>query len=275
MTGGCERIDTLRLAQANGSTPTEWPEAATSLRLPAETDADGRLWLPVSVDGSPPVPFLLQASAGAPALTGARPSGPEGGGAGRVRLDGALLPDIAGGVLVRNRRLSLGTAALLHQTVLLVAAEDWPHVRPAGGAAGVLGYDLLRRYVVELDAAGDSVVLHRSGFDFAALPDVRRLAVLSRRPYFEASLDPGGGDERWVRLLLEPADPTALCLDRPAGPDAELELGGRRLRPAAVPCSGPPADAAVRDGVLGAGALGVLRVVIDYESSRIGFAPLP
>lgn len=221
------------------------------------------------------MPFLLQASAGAPALTGARLSGQDAVGAGRIRLSGSLLPGIPGGVMIRNRHLSLGTAALLHQTLLLVAANDWPYVRPEGGAAGVLGYDILRRYVVELDAAGDTVVLHRSGFDFAELPDVRRLAVLARRPYFEARLDPDGSDDHWVRLLLEPADPTTFCLDRPLGRGAELELAGRRLRPAAVPCPGAPAREADRDGILGAGVLGMLRIVIDYQGGRVGFAPVP
>jgi 5'-nucleotidase len=206
LAAGCSRIDSLRLAHANGGTPVAWPSGEASLELEIRLTEDGRPWLPVSVDGSPVVPFLLQASAGAIALTGARASGFGPVAAGRLTLQEHLLPGIPGGRLIKQRRLELGALALGDQSLLLVSPADWPHGQPRGGPAGVLGYDLLRRFIVELDVDGRRLVLHRPrGLDIDAMMEVQRLAVLDRVPYFEAWLDRGQAQGRWLRLQFEPA----------------------------------------------------------------------
>lgn len=254
----------------------DWPAGTFSLELELELSADGRPWLPVSVDGNAPVPFLLQASAGAIAVTGARAAGFGPAGAGRITLQDGLLPGIPGGLFVRQRRLALDTLVLGDQSLLLVDAADWPHGQPRRGAAGVLGYDLLRRFVVELDLPGRSLRLYRAhALDVSGLPDVQRLAVLERTPYFEAWLETGEGPGRWLRLQLEPADPVGVCLDADA-PEGAVIIAGQRIELADTPCSAPPGarGPAGRDGVLGAGALQALVAVVDYPAGRIAFRAL-
>jgi len=238
-----------------------------------ELSADGRPWLPVSVDGNAPVPFLLQASAGAIAVTGARAAGFGPAGAGRITLQDALLPGIPGGLFVRQRRLALDALVLGDQSLLLVEPADWPHGQPRRGAAGVLGYDLLRRFVVELDLPGRRLTLYRAhALDVSGLPDAQRLAVLERTPYFEAWLEIADAPGRWLRLQFEPGDPVGVCLDD-APPEGAVILAGQRIELADAPCPASPGarGPAGRDGVFGAGALQSLVAVVDYPAGRIAF----
>lgn len=244
-----------------------------AVELALETTADGRTWLPVSVDDNPPVPFLLQASAGAVALTGARAAGFGPVGAGSLGLRDEVLPGIRGGLLIKQRRLALGPLQLAGQSLLLVAPADWPHGTPRGAAAGVLGYDLFRRFVVELDAGNGRLAVYRAGrLDVGGMPEVHRLAVLQRVPYFEASMETGGRAARWLRLQFEPAAPVGICLDEEPGPGV-VTLAGRAIPVDAAPCPavGPRGKQQGRDGVFGAGALPGLVVAVDYERGLIGF----
>ena len=272
---GCSRVDTLRLAHANNGTSVEWPAGVSSLQLSLRLSTDGRPWLPVSVDGSAPVPFLLHASSGAIAITGARAAGFGPVAAGRLVLSDGLLPGIPGGLLVKQRRLAIDGLVLGDQSLLLVDSADWPHGQPRRGAAGVFGYDLLRRFIVEFDLGGGRLVLHRptgQGMDPAA--ESRRLALLGRVPYFEAWLEAERGPGRWLRLQFEPGEPVGVCLDqRPRG--GFVVFSGQQIRLADAPCpasAGHPAGLP-RDGVLGAAAMDGLVVVVDYEGGWIGFRP--
>jgi hypothetical protein len=240
LVSACERIDSLRFAHANGGTPVDWPPGAPSVELEIQVSTDGRLWLPVSVDDSLPIPFLLQASAGAIALTGARPAGFGPVAAGSLKLRDELLPGIGGGLLVKQRKLVLGALRLDDQSLLLVESAGWPHGQPRGGAAGVIGYDLFRRFVVELDARGHRLSLYRrAGVDVGRMEEVQRLAVLDRVPYFEAWLEPAAGAGRFVRLQFEPAEPVAICLDDDSGPGV-VKIARREISVAAgTAYSGP------------------------------------
>jgi hypothetical protein len=272
---GCGRIDTLRLAHANGGTSLEWPPGARTVELELAPMADGRPWVPVSVDGSATVPFLLQPSAGAIALTGARAPGFGSMAAGALSLREGLLPGITEGLLVKQRRLEFGPVVLAEQSLLLVDLPDWPHPDPRRTAAGVIGFDLFRRATVELDLKEGRMTLSRPGeVDVAGMTDVRRLLVLERVPYFEAWLEPEDAPGKWVRLQFEPAEETAICLDREPGAGS-VTLAGQSIEVASVACR-PAASAgrmADRDGVFGAAALRSLAVAVDYSAGRIGFRP--
>jgi hypothetical protein len=271
---GCSRIDTLRLAQANAGTPMEWPAGARIVELQLEPMPDGRPGVLVSVDGSATVPFLLQASAGAIALTGARAPGFGSMAAGSLRLRQGLLPGISEGLLIKQRRLAFGSLVLADQSLLLVERSGWPHSDPRRAAAGVVGFDLLRRATVELDLDARRLTVSRPGLvDVDGMPDVRRLLVLERVPYFEAWLEAVDAPGRWVRLQFEPAEDTGICLDD-RDTAGSVTVAGHSMEIAGAPC--PPVSrrpTAHRDGLFGAAALRSLAVAVDYSNGRIGFRP--
>jgi hypothetical protein len=251
----------------------EWPPGEQSLEFDLVPTTDGRPWLPVVVDDRATVPFLLQASAGAIALTGARADGFGPFAAGSITLRAGLLPDIPGGLLVKRRGLALGPLVLGEQSLLLVEPAQWPHQQPQQAAAGVLGYDLFRRFSVELDLDAHQLRLYRPGaLDVGGMSEVRRLAVLRRIPYFEAWLETGNGAGRWLRLEFEPGREGGLCLDE--GPRrGHVTIAGQRIdiEPTACPVTGTARRHAGRDGVFGARALEGLVVAVDYPGGRIGF----
>lgn len=258
---------------ANEGTPVEWPVGATAVELALQRDANGRMWFPVSVDGKAAVPFMLQAAAGAIALTGARPGGAASAAAGRINLSRDLLPGVAGGRLVKRRTLRLGPLVLGDQSLLLVERAEWPHGQPAGPAAGVLGYDLLRRFPVEIDPAQGRLVVHRRTPSLRNMGVIQRLAVLERLPYFEAWLEPVRGSGRMLRLQFEPGVAGGICLDQ-GGQPGFVELAGRQLEVPETPCDESVPSArpnAGRDGVFGARALDGLAVLVDYRGGQVAF----
>jgi hypothetical protein len=253
----------------------EWPPGARTVELQLVPMPDGRPWVPVSVDGSATVPFLLQPSAGAIALTGARAPGFGSMAAGSLSLRDGLMPGITQGLLIKQRRLEFGPVVLAEQSLLLVEPPDWPHPDPRRAAAGVIGFDLFRRVTVELDLKEGRMTLSRPGeVDVAGMTDVRRLLVLERVPYFEAWLEPEDAPGGWVRLQFEPGEDAGICLDRAQG-EGTVTLAGQNIEVASIPCR-PAASAgrmADRDGVFGAAALRSLAVAVDYSGGRIGFRP--
>lgn len=266
----CGRVDELRLAHANDGTAAAWPPGTPMIEMPLLPGDEGRAWVGVSVDGNPPVPFLLQNGAGAIAVTGARLPRELPEVIGRMTNVGSLLPGIAGGRLVQNRRLGIGPLEFLEQGLLIVDTSDWPHGRPGGGGAGVIGYDLFRRFPVEIDRdAGKAWLLKAGSVDVPLYQEVVRLAVLARRPYME--MERVAERERgWVRLQLELGWPGGACLDRP-GEGGRIVLPGGDMDIELEPCDAArlPADpAARRDGVLGFGALEGRRLLVDYPGGR-------
>ena len=273
----CGRIDDFRLAHANDATPAVWPPGTPRIEMPLVSAGTGQAWVGVSVDGSAPVPFLLYNGAGAVAVTGARLPRELPAVIGRGTGVETLLPGIAGGRLVQNRRLGIGPLEFLEQGLLIVDTSDWPHGRPGGGAAGVIGYDLFRRFPVEIDpAAGRAWLMKAGSVEVPLYEEVMRLAVLDRRPYVEVERAGDGGQD-WVRLQLELGWPGGACLDDRNG-GGRIVLPGDDVEIAGEPCdpSRLPADpAARRDGVLGFGALEGRRLLVDYPGGRAIFRASP
>jgi len=273
----CGRVDDFRLAHANDATTAVWPPGTPRIEMSLVSAGTGQAWVGVSVDGSAPVPFLLYNGAAAVAVTGARLPRELPEVIGRMTDVEALLPGISGGRLVQNRRLGVGPLQFLEQGLLIVDTSDWPHRRPGGGAAGVIGYDLFRRFPVEIDpAAGRAWLMKAGGAEVALYDEVMRLAVLDRRPYLEVERAGDGGQD-WVRLQLELGWPGGACLDE-SGPGGRIVLPGDDLEIEGEPCdpSRLPADpVARRDGVLGFGALQGRRLLVDYPGGRAIFRPSP
>jgi hypothetical protein len=164
--------------------------------------------------------------------------------------------------------------------------------------AGVVGYDLLSRAIVEVHIAAPRIVLHprERSFDL----DWRPLSLYSNRPHLHAHFaTPSGGiGEGWFRLdsgaprlgaifntptvarygLANAPGMASLKLPLPGGtvdatmgPIAWLELAGRRVenfRGLCVLGRGTGFDDAACAGNVGQDVLADLRLVFDYSSRR-------
>ena len=288
-----------RLFFSNDGTPARWLVEETSVALPFERK--GHVLLPVRVNNGPTLQFALDTGAPFPGIVG----GPHTDGlalklGGSIPIGGSGSGGAAQGRVVRDLTFSLGPVELLEQAAVLI---PWEEMRPLFASPaevyieGILGYDLLRRYVVELDFEREILTLHRpDGFRYDGDGDVLELSFTQRKPYVTAWVTMVDGAEVPVKLHVDVGQTAALSLipgsapgisvpantvqsegwglsgrvDKLMGRVRELRFGRQRL--ADVICSFPlrgHATAGGRQGVVGLAALSRFRVFLDYPRKRM------
>ena len=260
----------------------------------------GLILLPLSVGGSPALDWVVDSGSNVSALTdrnlaAALELAVGGRGLARGMGRGAASVDFVRGVKLRTGGVDLLTAdlAVHHLTPLLTRHADRE-------IHGLLGWELFDRYAVEIDPAGNRLLLHEPGSARAGREPVARLRVESRRALVEARLETLEGRRINVRLLVDTGsggtltliEGSARHLEAPADARREtvvgiggevptayaraasFELGPvtlRDLEVSYVQRSSLPAAGALQDlnGVLGNGFLSRFRVVIDYRDEAL------
>lgn len=203
------------------------------------------------------------------------------------------------GVIQPGFRIDFGGVSFSGLTAVVVPAKTMPCPErfAAIGFGGVIGADLFRRFVVEVDTARKVVRLHDP--KSWRLPEggtVVPIALQGRHPFVEAKLTLADGREIASRmnvdtgsngtLTLAAGSPPALPMPRDGevrrsclvngvredrlGPPVTVTLGGVK-----VPVEAPvysealnPVDG-TRTGTIGAGFFQGRRFYIDYPGSRI------
>lgn len=267
---GCEELNSFRYNHANRGAPTTWEaEPAT---VPLLEGDNGGLSIPVSIDEGPELAFRLDSRA--PGIVVASDTAFDG----KIRRPGGSVTiDTPGqrwsGRSVDRVSLRLGDLVLDEHTVLIAS-------QPAVSADGLIGYDLLRRAVLEVDRAESRLVLHRPrAFRSPRRAAVAPLIVVDRMPLIDVGLVLPDGGRDYVRLVLD----LGLDEDLLLTPGSAGRLGlseGDRLDLLAGGVTFPLISVAVRppdetlvDGRLGPGALSGRVFSVDLPAGFLWIHP--
>ena len=294
------------LVAASGShvearpSPQPAPAATPVARIPFELNGHV-IFLPVAVNGSPPGSFVLDTGAQGSSLNTRTAS------ALRLPLGRGGTAHGAGGNIASHRLsgVTLGVGEARLEKLDLSAMELAPLENNTGRAIdGILGSDLFRRYVVEIDYETKRIRLYEpSGFDAEGRGASLPLRFEHQHPYVRAAVTlPGWGvlDGEFVldlgsnlALILLPSfieekklrdslPPTIETFGRGVGGEVGLPIGrASRLRVGAHALEAP-VTAFPRSGTFGrtgkAGNIGSavlrrFRVTFDYSRSRMFLEP--
>ena len=288
----------LALAACAFAPPTIRVSGPAPVELPFRLAADGLIVLTGRVNGAHDVEFILDTGAPVTVLIdNARTRALRLDTSGAMRLGSD--PASPTGVIRGGHSIDFGRVYLSELTAVVIPGTSLPCQErfDSVGFGGVIGADLFRRFVVEVDWTERLVRLHEPGAwqPPAGLTAVA-LAFEDGHPYVRSTVELGNGQRLPARLHLDtgmnlglalptggsspfsaPADatPRTTCFvsaQRSAleGGSVTLELGGVRLgnvTPIYAPAKG--ASATRQSGALGAGALRRQALVIDYPRSRI------
>lgn len=289
-----------RLYRANDGTPAVWSVSGSYISVPFRTQNRFVLF-EARVDGSEPLLFLLDS--GAPVsvilaealdddrLAALRPGMTLGGNGPGPRVEARTLRDVT---------LSLPGLELVDQTLFVLPEGtlfDSPVERYFDG---VIGYDLLKRFVVEVDYDRRSLTFHRpQAFRYRGEGDALPIRLRDRKPYVKVQILQEGGPLISVEALVDlgmgypmsvdylaradlelPDDAIAARLGRGIRGRAdghkarldELWLGQHRLSDV---LANFPDESSSRDGdcAIGARILSRFRLFFDYRGRRLILEP--
>lgn len=281
------------------------PDGVSSVKLPLETSG-GHLILPVSINGSEPLPFVLDTGMPMPGVVlfgGERaeklgleygPASAQVGGAGGSGH--SVEARIATGV-----RVSIGKAEFDDVTVL--AMPPMGHFKMKH--AGIIGARVFSSLTVRADYDAREIVLSKPG-TYVPGPGAAAVDLVFRggMPFLKARLTAADGGSVPVDLVLDlgathavslnvsgndaiglPARTLATRLGRGIGGEVlgqvgrvpALELGGLELKNVVATFPGKehenPRGMDSRDGNLGVGVLERFNFAIDYAAGKLYLAP--
>ena len=264
LAAGCGDLNSFRFVHKNRGAPATWHAEPASVRL--EPDTGHGLVLPVTVNGETDfrfrldnlAPVIVMSKDAERPLVGARP-------AGRVRLASNTGPDWTGRA-AENIELTLGDLVLSEHAVLLADQS-------LDGVDGLLGHDLLRRAVIEVDAPREILRLHRPRSyrpprNAAAVP----MVIADRLMYVDLSVESAQGQRAYLRLELALGETGGLILApgvlRALGGSSGsmvMNLGGLRIDGLEAESEGRSGSLA--DGRLGLGALEGRKFAVDVPGA--------
>lgn len=297
----CSQLEMARLYFANSGTDARL-DAPLPLRLPFR-EHQGWIVVQASINGSPPVDFVIDTGASMLALltgpktealaldmTGLRPIGGEGVAAVTAAVQ-------------RGMDIDFGPVALLDQTVLAIPLERVLCDKgiEAPPFSGVIGHELFSRYVVEVDHARGEIVLHDpETYDYRGSGVVVPADISGRQPFVQAQVQGPDGGRYQARLHVDSGAGIDLSLFPQAHEAIRVPPGGKettacfvgglaryqsgssvQLSLAGAPAVETPASYSIGDevidtgqhGRLGARFLSRYDVVYDYPRGRIILEP--
>lgn len=305
---GCQFIDMAKFSYANATATQQWAGAERTTTVPFKL-VDNHIILPVRVNGSEPLNFVLDSGAGASVIIASRDSL-------RLQLQtqGELPvsgvgtgPDPIAGI-VPHTVLTLGGVSLRGLSVIYLPLDAVPFFNDLDEVYfdGVIGAPFFAQFVVEIDYDLGLVTLsqpQRAQAGIENLGDGWRevpLHIDSGVPYMDARVDTGRGGSVPVKLLVDTGFRGAVSLtpashaglseptdyfesvsrglsgditNRVAMVDG-LTLGNYRLPalPVSYAIAGGETEAG-SNGLVGNEVLQQFNLVFDYGGKRLFLAP--
>lgn len=293
----------------NQTAETRIPSDLAGAALPILPVTEDYITVEFGIDGEDGFRFLLDTGATPTAVfTSPRIDGLglETGGR-RLGVTGAGDGEGVQSSFSREIDLSIGPAEIVGMTPLVIPHEPLPffHDRETVYFDGVIGYDLFKRFAVEVDRRAGLVRLHPPGADIPGLSPravrvplqirggdaflIVQIQVENDGPLVDAHMHLDTGMNKVASLIpgRHPSFASAPDADISTGVGvsgtlditedrvASLSLGGLALADAPVAYVGSPDPYNGRHGRLGVAALNRFRYVIDYEAETLILDPRP
>lgn len=291
----------LALSCATG-TPVgslETPSAVTRVHA---FDAGGRLQVPVSVNGQPPGPFILDTGAGSSPLAAeyAKSVGIQGHSGGRaVGAGGAVQVEVTSAVSYRIGDVEIRPHGAALIPLLPISLRSARHVN------GVLGRDIFERYVTEMDYPNFEVAFYApASYRPPAGAVTVPFEVVNHLPHITARITLDDGRTLPVKLMVDSGAGNAVILkkafieqnhidmshfvavpdglgvgggvEQRAGRLARLEFAGLQFEKPVTMFSlatagffGDPSS----DGLIGGEILSRFKFIVDYPHKRFYLVP--
>jgi predicted aspartyl protease len=218
--GGCQLADMARFSYANASATHQWSNARQATSVPFRL-VDNHIILPVSVNGSEPLDFVLDSGAAATVIIDSRATRAlqlEMGGELPVSGTGTGPHPIAR--IVPATSVRVGELSLDGQAAIFLALDSIPFFDDLDDVYfdGVIGAPFFRRFAIEIDhdrglvSFSEPAVFarqHRAGGSgWQEVP----LQIESGVPYTTARVDTGRGTALPLKLLVDTGFRGALSL---------------------------------------------------------------
>jgi len=306
--GGCQLADMAQFSYANATATHRWVDEARSTTLHFDL-VDDHIVLPVSVNGSEPLNFVLDSGAGATVILESRQTNALSlETAGELPVSGVGTGPNPVAHIVKNTELSLGSVRLEGLSVVYLPLTSVPFFDNLDEVYfdGVIGAPFFERFVVEIDydrqlisfSEPGSVAarLAESGANWQELP----LQIRSGVPYLDTHISADREHSVAVKLLVDTGyrGPVSLTpethdeIDEPleyystvsqglsgdveskVGMSQSLVIGDFQLNNLPVSYSvsgGESSDGS--NGLLGNEALSRFNLVFDYPNERMFVVP--
>jgi hypothetical protein len=211
MVGGCQLADVARFTYANATATHQWAGESQTTTLPFEL-VDDHIILPVRVNGSEPLNFVLDSGAAATVILESRLTN---------SLDlkmGGELPISGVGTgpdpvaqIVKVSDLSVGKIHIKGLSLVYLPLESVPFFENLDEVYfdGVIGAQFFERFVVAIDYDRQLISFSEpdSKFAIAATDDAKwdelPLQITGGLPYLTTTVDSFSGDEVSVTLLVD------------------------------------------------------------------------
>ncbi len=301
---GCQLVEMARFSYANAKATHQWANDLRNTTVPF-TLVDDHIIVPVRVNGSEPLNFVLDSGAGATVIIESRDSR-----ALKLEMQGELPVSGVGtgpdqtAYIVPDTMLSVGDMSLQHLSVIYLPLEAIPFFDDLDHVYfdGVIGAQFFARFTVYIDYDRQEVTfsepsaaaehLAKLGTSWREVP----LQIESGLPYMTAQVGPQPGKSAEVKLLVDTGFRGAVSLTPATHQDLSepleyfesvdqglsgdvisrvamadsLTLSGYRLHdlPIRYAMAGGESDNG-SNGILGNAVLQQFNVVFDYANKRL------
>ena len=306
--GGCQLVDMARFSFANASATHQWPDPQQTTSVPFRL-VDNHIILPVSVNGSAPLDFVLDSGAAATVIMDSRATR-----ALHLQMAGELSVSGTGtgphptARIVPGVSTTVGGLSLDGQAAIFLPLDAVPFFNELDDVYfdGVIGAPFFERFTIEIDHdqrlvsfSEPTVTAQRTRDDAGDWREVA-LQIDAALPYLTARVDPGEGPPITLKLLVDTGFRGTLSLtpsssDELSQPTVYFEsvsqgLSGNVPSRVAVVNSLSLASYCLRDlpvryaqaggesqnganGILGNEVLQQFNLVFDYARERLLLAP--
>ena len=222
----CQLAQTTNFFFANDGTRHSWRALENRIEVPFKVN--GVVLIPIRLNDSAPVDFGLDTGAAAILLFGTPFTN-------SLRLSlGSTIP-LAGsgrganplGQIVQGLKLTVGELDLADQTSVILPWQEVPFFEAEEEVfiEGVIGYDLFRRFVVELDFERRVMTLSKpDSYHYRGPGEEFELTMHMRKPYIMAAASVAGGPSFPIKLHVDIGSSGTLSLIPNSHPQLQLPL---------------------------------------------------